>query len=235
MLYVFHGNPVEARDKAEKLAADLLKRKPDASVLRLSGENFEPERLAEYCFGQGLFAEKLLVLANNLLSHAEHGEFILDRTDGFKESPNIFIFVENALAAKQLKTVEKNAEKVHYFPEKSEKKEFSIFALADALGLRDRKNLWVLLERARRSGAEDELIHGTLFWQVKSILLVQSAKDAAEAGMKEFPYKKARAYAKKYSRDELEQMMDTLVRMYHDARRGKGDFKVLLELFILGI
>jgi len=117
----------------------------------------------------------------------------------------------------------------------SSKTDFNIFSLGDALGKRDRKNLWILYEKAIASGISPEEIHGTLFWQVKSMILSKSAKDAEEAVLKPYVFKKSNSYAKNFTSEELFAISSKLVDIYHEARRGVHDFGIALELFILQV
>jgi hypothetical protein len=67
------------------------------------------------------------------------------------------------------------------------------------------------------------------------MLLAKKCKNAEEAGMKSFPFDKARGYARNYKDGELEKMSSELVSMYHEAHRGNTDFFVSLEKFILSL
>jgi len=118
-------------------------------------------------------------------------------------------------------------------PLKSFISNFSIFSLADALGERDKKRMWVLYREAIDLGISPEEIVGTLFWQVKMILLAHRVKKATDAGVKDFPFSKAQRYAKNYSLDEIQKLSSDIISIYHEAHRGKVDFEIELEKLIL--
>jgi len=67
------------------------------------------------------------------------------------------------------------------------------------------------------------------------MLLGKLCKTPTEAGMKDFPFQKARGYARNYKDGELETILENLVSMYHEAHRGNLDFYIGLEKFILGL
>ena len=109
------------------------------------------------------------------------------------------------------------------------------FEFTDALGRRDKKGLWVLYQDALAEQVPAEEVHGMFFWQAKSMLLARLYTTADEAGMKPYPFQKARECARNYKDGELEVILETLVTIYHEAHRGNTDFFVALEKFILGL
>jgi hypothetical protein len=111
--------------------------------------------------------------------------------------------------------------------------EFNIFALTDAVGARHKREAWVLYQKALASGMVAEEIFWKIAWIVKSMLLASRTADYSETDMKEFPYKKAKGYAKNFSPAELENLSESLVLGYHKARRGIGEIETLLEKVIL--
>ena len=239
MLYAFYGtNEAKAKDKAEDLLASLLKKRPDASLIRLSAETFESSQLPELLAGQGLFVQKYVVVLDRIITSSEAGGVVLPALADIAASENIFILVEGKLDAKTKKTVEKHADKANEYSESPGVKKperFNAFSLADAFGRRDKKKLWLLYQEALLSGLVAEELHGTLWWQTKSMLLAHKTKSAEEAGMKDFPYQKACGFAQNFSEAELERLAFGLVELYHEARRGKVEFGVGLEKWVLGV
>ena len=116
---------------------------------------------------------------------------------------------------------------------KSKHSDFNIFSLTDAVGARNKKEAWVLYEKALASGMVAEEILWKIVWIVKSMLIASHTKDYSETEMKEFPYKKAKGYAKNFSKDELENLSESLVVGYHNARRGIGEIETLIEKILL--
>lgn len=112
---------------------------------------------------------------------------------------------------------------------------FNIFSLTDAIGTRDKKAAWTLYQKALFAGLVAEEIFWKVTWIVKSMLLASRTKDYTETDMKEFPYKKAKGFAKNFEDGELEQLSEDLVVGYHNARRGVGEIETLLEKIILNL
>ncbi len=237
MIYLLYGaDKDKARTKANELVQSLLKKKPDASFFKITSENWNESVLQEYIGSQGLFEQKYIVLLDGLFELKDAKEITLKILKEMKESPHIFIFREGELDKPTLGKFERNAVKVQEFSEKGEavkKKEFNLFSMTDALGQRDKKNLWVLYQKAKQAGMEDEQIHGTLFWQVKSMIIAAGSKNAGEAKLNPFVFSKASAYAKNFSEEELIKLSGNLVTLYHDSRRGVHDLDRALEGFIL--
>ncbi|MBI2096297.1 MAG: hypothetical protein HYT43_01535 [Candidatus Taylorbacteria bacterium] len=238
MLYLIHGSDFnKAREKLHKLVHSLLSRRPGASYFKLGSENFRAAALDEYVGGQGLFEKKFIVLLDRLLGEAEVREVILKRAAEIASSDNIFIVFEENLPA-AAKKLTKLAERVVSFARpagevKAEK--FNIFSLTDALGRRDRRRAWLLFVKALRAGLPEEQIHGTLFWQIKAMLLSERSRSAASAGLAPFVYAKSKAYAKNFELGEIKKILRDLVFMYHEARRGGPELALSLERFILQI
>jgi hypothetical protein len=143
-----------------------------------------------------------------------------------------------------LAKIVKYAEKVQEY-EKAERKltkkerlkaigeKIDFFEFADALGRRDKRGLWVLFQEVLAEQVPAEEVHGIFFWQIKSMLLAKKCKTPEEAGMKLYPFEKAREYSRNYKDDELIKLSSRLVNMYHEAHRGNLDFYVALEKMIL--
>lgn len=110
---------------------------------------------------------------------------------------------------------------------------FNIFSLTDAIGARKKRDAWVLYMKALASGLSPEEVFYKLQWQTKTMLLASKTKSAEEAGMKAFPYSKAKGFLKNFKPGELEKMSEELVRSYHAARRGEGEIETFVEKTLL--
>lgn len=84
-------------------------------------------------------------------------------------------------------------------------------------------------------GVSDEEVHGMLFWQMKTMLLVEASGNAKEAALNPFVYKKAKGFVQHFSKEELHSHTTALVELYHEARRGRYELGSALERFILGV
>ena len=238
MLYLIYGTNIEkAREKSRALYDALREKKPDASAGTLTMENVTPEKIEELTQTQGLFENKQIIYMDRTLENKDVREVMLDKIDAIADSPNIFIFFEGKLTKEVLKKLEKRAEKVTEYESDTEKpKEVgSFFALADALGARDKKRFWTLYRDAIDREAVPEEIHGILFWQVKALALAEKTATAGEAGLNPFVYSKAKRYVSNFKKGEIDALVSRLVHMYHNAHRGKIDFERELEKLALDI
>ncbi|MBX4198036.1 hypothetical protein KW782_01745 [Candidatus Parcubacteria bacterium] len=241
MIYLLYGSDTEkSRSKLHELVGSLVKKKPDASHVRITDETFTESSLDEHISGMGLFSQKTIVELDNVFRNKEAKPVVLERLKDIAESENIFVVLEGELNAGEVKKFEKHAEKVQEFDEPhsaeaSRGGDFKIFALTDAFGKRDRKQLWVLYTKAKRKNISDEEIHGILFWQIKALFQAKSAKNAKDAGLNPFVYQKSQGFLKNFQETELQTTSSKLVSLYHDARRGIIDFGSGLEMFILSL
>ncbi|MFA6095579.1 MAG: hypothetical protein WC767_01930 [Candidatus Paceibacterota bacterium] len=238
MLYVIYGTDTDkAREKAGMLRDALQKKKPDASLFTLSAAEVSAEKLDELSSGQGLFENKYIVFADKILEDKDIQATVFEKLTAIKDSPNVFIMLEGKLLKEAQKKLEKHAEKMeaHDLSDKPQKESGEIFALADALGRRDKKSLWVLYRKAIDEDAVPEEIHGILWWQAKSIALAKTGLSPAETGLNPYVYSKAKGFAANFTDEEIEGVLSSLIRMYHDAHRGKADFEIALEKFALDL
>ena len=244
MIYLLHGADTDkSRLKMHELADSLRAKRPDAAYFKMDAEHWNRAELEEYCGGQGLFENKFIIVLDHLSDDDDIAPVLLEQIEAIAASPNVFIVLEGKLDKDSLKKLEKHAEKVQEFEETSAQKaakaaakeRFNVFSLAEALGKRDRRNLWVLYRRALLEDISPEEIHGTLFWQAKSIALARQAKSAKEAGMKDFPFSRAKAYANNFSEKESGDLLGRLIRISHDSRRGLSDISLSLEEFALTV
>ena len=112
---------------------------------------------------------------------------------------------------------------------------FNIFTLTEALATRDKKNAWILYRKALASGMVPEEIFWKLVWQAKSLLLAKSTKTAEDAGMKPYPYSKAKSALRNWQDGELEDLSRKLVVGYHACRLGEEEMETFVEKVLLGL
>lgn len=242
MLYVFHGSDSHtALTKASALVASLRAKKPDASYVRIEAGMWNPSIIEEHLGGQGLFSNKYIIFLDRITENAEAKESLPDLAPAMQESANIFVVAEAKLNAELKKAFEKHAEKVVEALLRSsqaqsfEGQEFNIFALADAVGERNSFKSWSVYRQAVDMGSESESIVGTLFWQVKSMIMAATGKSAGETGLSPFVYSKAKRAAGNYSSEELTQLSTKLITLYHDGHRGVVDLELGVERLLLGL
>lgn len=232
MLYAFVGDVVESRKRAHALSEAYEKK--GFSLVSLTPENYAPGALRSYAQGQSLFGKGEVILLDTLTGESDVVVELEEVGELLRDSENIFILLDVELSASISKVVKKYAQE--YVELKTVAKEsFNIFALGDALSRKDKKSLWVLYMRARKGGVLAEEIIGTLFWQLKTLRLAAMAGSAEEAGMKDFPYRKAKGALKNFKEDELQKLSDDLVLLYHQGHGGETDIDLALEKWVLGV
>jgi DNA polymerase III delta subunit len=236
MLYLLYGSDREkARRKKDELLSVLRGKRPDAEVFTLDVDTFTINGLESLYSSQGLFEQKHIAVLDGLLGDKEAKQFILDTLPMIAGSSSVFLLLDGTLDVKTIAEIEKHAVKTYSFGEKK-KAEWgnnTNFLIADAYGSKDRKNAWALFQKALRAGSSAEEIHGTLFWQTKTMMLAKKTKSAEEAGLKPFPYGKAVRFAKNFSEEELNETLSLLVDMYHRIRMEGGELELELEKFLL--
>lgn len=176
---------------------------------------------------QDLFGEKKLVV----VSEALFSDFSKD-IEKYSVSPHYFVFCVSKLLASERKNLIQ-IPVVECVIQKETKEKFNMFSFTDAFSAKNKKDLWVLYQKAIREGIVDQEIISMLLWQIRILLIVlhESEKDA---GLKPFIVTKAKKTLHLFSQSSLEGYMKDLVSMYHDARRG-NDLSIQFERFILSL
>ena len=146
-------------------------------------------------------------------------------------SENIFIVMENTLLADAKKKYSKYVVPIEFTVDKAER--FNSFAIAEALAKKDKRNMWVLLQQARLAGLRDEEIIGMLWWQLKALRLAKLTRTAEEAGMKDYPYKKAKQALAGFKPGEVDTLSHSLLELYHQSHQGKREMDLALEEWVL--
>lgn len=218
MLYFFYGtDSAKARAKASILVASLREKRPEASVFKMGADDWNAEQFGNLIGGQGLFHPISLVQLSDAFENEEAKEYVSAHLSELAESPNVFVLVEGTVDAETVRNVKKCADKTLEFKTvKNEKEKFQVFSLADALGERDKRGLWVLYQRALLEGLAPENINGVLFWKVKDMLT-------------------ARYPSRYWKTEELKNLSARFVALYHDSHRGIHDFSIGLERLVLTI
>lgn len=111
--------------------------------------------------------------------------------------------------------------------------EFNVFALTDAVGSRNKREAWVLYQKALSLGLAPEEFFYKVVWQVKTMLLASKTQTALEADMKPYPYSKAKGFLRNFKPGELEELSLKMVRGYHEARRGNEEMETFVEKTLL--
>lgn len=233
MLYFLSGEAGKVSEKGRALRDSLAKE--GSAVSSFGAEEFLAAPIEELLGGQGLFENARLITLRDIFESEEAKEKLLSYLDDMGTSPNIFILEEGKIDAAMKKKISKAAAETFLFEKNQKEAAFNRFAIADALGARDRKRAWVLLLEALRAGAASEEVVGLLFWQVKAMLLARSHKTAEEAGLNPFVFRKAQNCSRNFTDEELTNLSRTLMTLPHEARRGGLELPLALERFILSL
>lgn len=241
IIFVYGSNTNKVRAVSKVRIEALRQKRPDAGFFRMDDETFNEVQFEELIFSQGLFDKKFIVHLDRVMEDKDTREYIMGHLDELAKSENGFVITEYKLLKPAFTKIEKVAVKTEVFEAKAvdTKPEFNIFALGDALGRKDWRQLWVLYNQAVRAGVAQEQIHGVVFGQIKNMALVRRAEKenihTGSLGLHPFVVTKAKGFAKNFSDKELEDYSRTLVHMYHGARGGEDDLDVGLEKFILSL
>lgn len=231
MLYVFCGNDViNVRQKAHQFIDSQI----ESGFVHeyIDSESYTEGILSDAAGATSLFGAKKLYVLDTPSNNTEFNDAVLEHLAACKESENLFVVIEDPLLAPAKKQYAKYAETVE--ETKGEREErFNTFALADALAKKDKKTLWLLLNDAMREKTSPEEIIGILWWQLKSLRLAALTKSASEAGMKDFPYSKAKRALTKFTPGEVERLSQSLLAIYHDGHLGKIELDLALEAWTL--
>lgn len=228
MLVFFTG------DDVPKAKAEVAKRAAGREVVRF-GEGGEPvSAVGRYLEQQGMFAPALTLILDRPLDDAEGKEYLLEHLEDMERASALVIAIQPNVDAITKKKLVQHADFEEFaMPVKAEAPPPNAFALVDALQAGDRKRAWILYRQLIESGASPEEIHGALAWAARGVVLASNTKSATEAGMKPFPYGKAKSVARTLKPGEAEARSAELVDLYHRARMGQGTLEDLLEIYLL--
>ena len=236
MLYVIYGTDREKGRKRFQTLREKLRGVCDNEITVAEGEATEGF-IDTSVSSRGLFGETTLFILDSILEKKAEQEAIASRAQVLAVSPNHFLIFEPTLdknvAAEMLEHATEAEE--HIGKKIDTRPAFNIFSLGDALGLRNKKDLWVLYEQAVGAGLESEEICGTLFWSVKNIASMKSAKPWDDAKLNPFVAKKSRGFAANYTQEEITKLSRSLSSIYHEAHRGGEPMSIALEKFILSL
>lgn len=231
MLFVFFGNDtIGVRQTSHQFVDE--KNENGFRTETIDSDSYAPGILRDAAGGASLFGGETLYVIDTPSADPVFYEDVTEHLDMLEDSSNIFIVIEGALLAPEKKKFAKYAETIEEV--KGEKAErFNTFALADALLKKDKKTLWLLLNNAIREKISPEEIIGVLWWQLKTLRLAALTKSASEAGMKDFPYNKAKRALVQFSLTDAEKHSRELLTIYHEGHAGKVDLDLALEAWAL--
>jgi DNA polymerase III delta subunit len=205
---------------------------PDGTLTTFDSQSFVSGQIADALGATSLFGGAEWFVLDTPSANPDFAEEVKTALKEMSESVNTFIILEEALLAPAKKTYGKFAASVEEFTAPKNER-FNTFAMAEALAQKDKRQLWVLLQDARKGGLREEEIIGMLWWQLKSLRLAAVTNSADEAGMKDFPYNKSKRALSKFAPGEVTALSQTLLELYHAGHSGQRDMDIALEEWVL--
>lgn len=230
MLTVLYGNDYEGlRARLGALGAGAR------SVEYINPDTYDQAKITQLAAGTDLFGGQETLVLSGLLMDSEIAGELAGLYQAMQTSQNHFFIIEEKLLKKDQKPFEEVGAMIEQFAlsKNTKKDDFNVFALSDALGARDKKQLWIRYQQALRANKTPEEIHGILWWQVKNMKLV--ALEKSNPGLHPFVFGKTQRAVEKYSDQELAQLEQQLVRSFHDTRRGLANLGRETEKLILSL
>jgi DNA polymerase III delta subunit len=228
MLAVFYGSDRTSVVNQAHKATNLAK----TEVVTIEARDFISGQFTEWAASESLFSEALTYLIDTPSSQADFETECLEALADLAASPHQFYVLEGPLLAAVKKQYSKHADTIEEFSA-TKAERFNVFALADALCRKDKKTMWMILAEARLLGLPDEELIGILWWQLKLLRLAGLTNSAEEAGVKSYPYQKAKRALVAFSEDDILRLSNSLLRLYHDGHKGKVDLALSLERWVL--
>jgi DNA polymerase III delta subunit len=234
MLELYFGSDtIAVRQKA--LAAITRVAASGSRVERFEKEAWSVGVLAEMIGAASLFGETTVYLIDTPSEDIEFYKMLVKALPELAHCANTIVVIEQTLLAPEKKKWAVHAQKMEECTTAATPARFDVFAMAEALSTKDKKSLWLLLTKARHIGLSAEEIIGTLWWQLKTLRTADMTATAEEAGMKSYPYDKAKRALRNFKSGELETISRNLLTVYHDGHGGVKDIEVGLEEWVLSI
>ncbi len=229
MIYLITGNKKERKSFILKICEQQML---DLRQIQYFYSNDFSDTLFENIipYNIGLFGERECFIINDSLCDLPIKTIIKE----YKETEHILIFSEQFVLKKDREAFEKIGANIKLFEKEVEQKKekFNTFALADLLGGRDKKKLWLAFHKAVNDGVSIEEIHGILFWQLKNLALVKTSN--SNPGMNDFVYSKNKSFARNFSIKEVQDFSERMTKIFH-SRDTYRTLEIDLEKFILDL
>lgn len=235
MLYLIYGNDREEGRAQFRALRDKFLRE-GVNIENIQEGNISEKMFDEKSSARGLFGDITLFIFDNVIQKREEQEIFASRAGKLKDSKNYFLVFEPSLLKDIAKEIVRDTtESFEYSKKTDDRPPFNIFSLGDALGERNKKELWVLYQQAVGAGCSSEEISGTIFWAIKNMALLKQARKGDDSGLNPFVARKARVFASHYTREEIISLSRQMISLYHEAHRGGEPMDIALERFILNL
>jgi DNA polymerase III delta subunit len=223
------------QEEVEKILALLRNKRENAEIFSFEAEGFLEAEFSNLLKGAGIFESKSIVVLKYPKEKKEVWDFVYQNLSALAESENAFIITENVFLAEEKKDLKKHAFAFKEFKEIKKEKDNGLFSIAGAVGRRDKKEAWLLLQSFLKKGIEAEDIFNIIFWQVKTLVLAGASGNALDAGLKEYSFRTGKEYSKNFNPVEKEKILPELLRIYHNARGFGLPLDLALEKFVLNL
>jgi DNA polymerase III delta subunit len=188
--------------------------------------------LQELIHTESLFGDAHTYVIKDVAENSDVESYFFDMVPELVASVHTFIVTTERLLKKQKEILETSKSVVEEYASSAAKKDTSTFALGDAFLGRDKKKAWLALHAELATKSPEE-VHGGLWYNVKSLLLVHGGASPQESGLHPFVYGKIKQAVTRFDDVTLHILAEECVLMPHKAHRGEIDFEAALEQFIL--
>ena len=218
MLYLLHGTDINKKQKERIKILDLLSKKfTNTEKVSFGDVVFDITNIESLISSQGLFGKRFLVSFDSVLENENIADVLLERLLQMSESENIFIFSENKILKEILKKFEKTGAEIQEFPLLKKTEKENVFAIANALERKNKKEIWIIFNKLTNSGIPSEKILGILFWKTKDMILRRNLL----------------AGGQKFSEAKLKSLSSQFLSAYHDGHGGGLTVSERVEKIIL--
>lgn len=124
-------------------------------------------------------------------------------------------------------------------PLKNRGEEISVFKITDAVSEKNKGRAWLLFQKSLLMGADAEEIFWKILWQIKNLLIIkglgylQEKQIVQKTKLHHYVVKKTLSASRNFNEEELSRYSKELIDLYHDSRRGLGDFETGIEKFLI--
>ena len=144
----------------------------------LRWQSLTEEELVSLASTDALFGGAQTFVLEDAL-YGERGEEFVDLLEVFAESPHTFIFKEEKLLKAETEALKKAGAKIEleriYLP--AGRREFDNFGVAEALGKKDKKGLWLALMASWLAGEKAEAVAGLMAWKARQMKDIKLSRD----------------------------------------------------------
>jgi len=182
-----------------------------ADIVRITDSN-EAADLEAALRGGGMFGGERIVVLDGVFANDEMGTVLEGTLEALGTAEEKYFIYEEKPNAATKRLLEKHAKNSQTFDAQKTEREDNFFAVANAFRAGKKKELWVLLQREYSLGKAPEMLHGTLFWAAKQMVLKPRGASESLRGKK---------------------LVAELAALPHEARRSGEDLEYALERFVL--